>query len=282
MTGLRPGPAGNRRTPPSELSEAQAGRLLVERTVLDEQARTARERDPQSWGLWTWVGPLLALATILVLGNVALPALAPDGGTARRIVAAGAVVGGELLLLAALLVFGRSVATRAGGWRAAFGLDRVRKGDWLPWIVGFAIIYACRTAVVMVPAVLTHGRALAEANNLPIAKPTVFTVVILALTVVVLAPITEELMFRGLLLRSFLRRMGFWPAALLSTVLFSLFHVHEVGTLLGATTLALSVGALGLGNCFLVRITGRLTPAIMVHATFNGLGLVVALVMAAH
>jgi uncharacterized protein len=264
----------------SELSEAQASRLLVERTVLDEQARAARERDPRSWGLWTWLGPLLALAAIVVLGNVVVPLVAPDSGTGRVVVGVATAIGGELLLLGALLLFGRGVAERAGGWRAAFGFDRIRARDWLPWITGFGIIYACRTAVVVVAAVLTRGRAVAEANNLQVGSPTALHIVVLALTVAVLAPVTEELMFRGLLLRSFLRRMSFWPAALLSTLLFALFHVYEVDTVLGAVTLALSVGALGLGNCFLVRITGRLTPGIMVHAAYNGLTLVVALLLA--
>src|SRR3954449_6317836 len=264
----------------SELSEAQASRLLVERTVLDEQAAAARERDPRSWGLWTWLGPLLSLAAIVVLGNVVVPLVAPDHGGGRVVVGITATVGGELLLLGALLLFGRTVAGRAGGWRVAFGFDRVRKRDWLPWITGFGIIYACRTAVVVVAAALTGGRALQEANNLPLGRPTVLSVVVLVLTVVVLAPITEELMFRGLLLRSFLRRMSFWPAALLSSLLFAAFHVYEVRTVLGAVTLALSVGALGLLNCFLVRITGRLTPGIMVHATYNALSLAVALLLA--
>jgi uncharacterized protein len=266
----------------SELSRDQSSRLLVERTVLDEQAGAARARDPQSWGLRTWLGPLLSLAAIITLGNAVVPLLAPAHGGGRVAVGEAATVGGELLLLSALLVFGRGVARRAGGWRVAFGFDRIRKGDWLPWITGLGIIYACRTAVVVVAAVLTNGRAVAEANNLPVGRPTVLGVVVLALTVVVLAPITEELMFRGLLLRSFLRRMSFWPAALLSSLLFAAFHVYEVSTVLGAVTLALSVGALGLGNCFLVRITGRLAPGIMVHATYNALTLVIALALASH
>jgi uncharacterized protein len=37
---------------------------------------------------------------------------------------------------------------------------------------------------------------------------------------------------------------------------------------------------LGLCNCYLVRITGRLTPGIMVHATYNALA--IALVLAAN
>jgi membrane protease YdiL (CAAX protease family) len=136
--------------------------------------------------------------------------------------------------------------------------------------------------VVFLAALLSNGRAVAEANNLQVGSPTVLSIVVLALTAVVLAPVTEELMFRGLLLRSFLRRLSFWPGALLSTLLFAAFHVYEVDTVLGAITLALSVAALGLGNCFVVRITGRLTPAIMVHATYNALSLIVALTLTAH
>jgi membrane protease YdiL (CAAX protease family) len=79
-----------------------------------------------------------------------------------------------------------------------------------------------------------------------------------------------------------MRRMSFWPAALLSTLLFALFHVYEVHTLLGAVTLACSVAVLGLGNCFLVRITGRLTPGIMLHGTYNGLSLTVLVITALH
>lgn len=255
-----------------DLSEAQAGRLLVERTVLDEQARASLERDPEPWGVRTWLGPLVVLAAVVVSGYVAAFYDGP-GSVALDVTV---LIGGELVLLAALLAFGRPVAARAGGWRAGFGLDRVRAHDWLPWLLGFGIVYACRTAVVVVATLLSGGRALAESNNLPVGSPTVLSVVVLTLTAVVLAPVTEELMFRGLLLRSFLRRMGFWPAALLSSLVFALFHVHQVDTVLGAVTLALSVGTLGLGNCFVVRITGRLAPAMMLHATFNALSLVVA------
>lgn len=274
MTTLRAKPGAEAGT--TGLSDAQRSRLLVERTVLDEQARLSRDRDPRSWGVRTWLGPLLALAAVIVAGNVVVPLVAPHRGTARVVVGVVTEIGGELVLLAALLAFGRAVAAREGGWRTAFGLDRVRGSDWLPWITGFGIIYACRTAVMLVAAVLTSGRAVTEANNLGGGRLTALSIVVLALVAVVLAPVTEELMFRGLLLRSFLRRMSFWPAAVLSSLLFALFHVYEVHTLLGAVTLALSVGALGLGNCFLVRITGRLTPGIMVHATYNALTLLVA------
>ena len=121
----------------------------------------------------------------------------------------------------------------------------------------------------MVANGLSGGRALAQASNLHLRHVGAVEILGLVLVVVVLAPITEELMFRGLLLRSFMRRLSFWPAALISTALFAVFHVYEVHTVLGAVTLAASVGVLGLGNCWLVRITGRLTPGIMVHASLQ-------------
>jgi uncharacterized protein len=263
-------------TPTERPAEAQSSRLLVERTVLDEQVRGPGHRDPEPWGAGTWLAPLLTLAAVVVLSDLVVPLVAPDRGGGRVALAVAALVGGELLLLAGLIAFGRAVAARGGGWRRTFGLDWIRGRDWVPWLLGLFLVYACRTAVLLVAALASDGRALEEASNLDVGPPTVLSVVVLVLTVVVLAPVTEELMFRGLLLRSFLRRMPFWPAALLSSLLFALFHVPQVDTALGAVTLALSVAILGLGNCYLVRITGRLAPAMMVHASFNALSLAIA------
>jgi len=267
------------RTPPHPLSEAQSTRWLVERTGLDEQVR-GTGRDPQPWGAGTWLGPLLVLALVLVLGPV-VDTVAPDDGVAGTVVAIATLLGSELLLLAALVGFGRTVARRGGGWRRTFGLDGVRRQDWLPWLIGAGMVYVGRTAVGVTAQVVSGGRALEEAANLHVGPPTLLGVVVLGLAVVVLAPITEELMFRGLLLRSFLRRMSFWPAALLSTLLFAVFHMPAVDTVLGAVTLATSVAVLGLGNCFLVRITGRLAPGMLLHASFNALSLTIAFAMAA-
>jgi membrane protease YdiL (CAAX protease family) len=54
-----------------------------------------------------------------------------------------------------------------------------------------------------------------------------------------------------------------------------------VHTVVGAVTLAGEIAVLGLCNSYLVRITGRLTPGIMVHASFNAIALAFALALAA-
>ncbi|WP_138758392.1 CPBP family intramembrane glutamic endopeptidase [Modestobacter altitudinis] len=251
---------------------------LIERTVLDEQIRTAQQTAPQAWGVRSWLGPLVGLAALIVGSGFVSGAL-PDRGTGRTIGVAALSIGLELVLLAVLVAFGRPLAARGGGWRQTLGLDRVRRSDWLPWITGVGFAYLGRTVVSVIALALTGGRALAEASNLTGGDGSVVSIVVLVVVAVVLAPIAEELMFRGLLLRSFMHRMSFWPAAGLSTFLFGAFHVYEVDTVAGAVTLACSVGVLGLVNCHLVRITGRLTPGIMVHATCNALAVAVVLLL---
>jgi uncharacterized protein len=279
VTTLEPRPPGE--APAAELpapGAPQARRSLIERTVLDEQIAADREAHPHPWGVRSWLGPLLSLAVLIVASGLLAGAL-PRHGTGRTIGHATLSIGVELVLLAVLLAFGRPLAARGGGWRAALGLDRIRAADWLPWITGVGFAYLGRTLVTLLALAFTGGRALREASNLSGGDTSVLSIVVLVVVAVVLAPVTEELMFRGLLLRTFMHRFSFWPAAALSTVLFAGFHVYEVDTVAGAITLACSVGMLGLCNCYLVRITGRLTPGIMVHATYNALA--IALVLAA-
>lgn len=82
--------------------------------------------------------------------------------------------------------------------------------------------------------------------------------VLLLLAGVVLAPSAEELLFRGILFRRLLRRMGALPAALVSSVLFGALHADHVG----ATLLALAL-------MVLYAETGSLWASIAAHALSN-------------
>lgn len=253
---------------------------LLERTVLDQQMVAARRVELGPWGVLSWLGPLLTLAATIVAGNLLVGAYAQRHSDGRGVVGVALTVGGELLLLAALVAFGHPVAARAGGWRAGLGLDRIRRSDWLPWITGVGFVFAGRTVVGGLANALTGGRAAAQASNVHVGGLGGASIAVLAVVAVVIAPIAEELMFRGLLLRTFMRRFRFWPAALLSTALFAGFHVYEVDTVVGAVTLVCSIAVLGLCNSYLVRISGRLVPAIMVHATNNAIALAIAIAVA--
>ena len=84
------------------------------------------------------------------------------------------------------------------------------------------------------------------------------------ISAVLLAPVVEEIVFRGFLFQSYLRRFGFGLAMILSTVLFVSIHYYGIYG-------SLSVAFFGLGACALYRATGSLWTAIIFHALTNGL-----------
>ncbi len=82
------------------------------------------------------------------------------------------------------------------------------------------------------------------------------------------APATEELLFRGLLLRGFARRYGTGAGLVLSSALFALFHLNLW------QALPAFLAGLYLGRVFLA--TGSLVPSLLVHGLFNGLPVTLA------
>ncbi|MCZ6574648.1 MAG: type II CAAX endopeptidase family protein [Planctomycetota bacterium] len=79
---------------------------------------------------------------------------------------------------------------------------------------------------------------------------------------VLTAPLLEETVFRGALYGGLRVRLGFWPAAAISSALFG--AVHGWGA-------ALPLAALGMGLCWLVERTGSLVPGVVAHALFNAI-----------
>lgn len=281
MTGWYPDPAGGRQlrwwdgyrwTPYT----AAYPRMVPE---LDAAVAAMKRYDDRRWGWRPALGPILALIAIIVLSQIALQ-WEPDHGSGETVfVAVGnLIIEGALVL--SLYAAGRQVALRCGGWGNAFGWCRPRWKDFPVAGLGFLAALGIRFGIALVLGLLTQGAATRESDNLRVGHVTPWGVVLLVVIAVVIAPLTEELMFRGLLLRTFMRRWGFWPAAIASSAIFGLFHTYEVDTVLGAVTLALAVGSMGLVNCYLVRLTNRLLPGVYVHAASNALAVLVAVLIA--
>jgi membrane protease YdiL (CAAX protease family) len=85
--------------------------------------------------------------------------------------------------------------------------------------------------------------------------------------VAVVAPVVEELTYRGLGF-SLLERFGQWPAIVVTAVLFGASH----GLVEGLPVLA----AFGIGIGWLRSRTGSVYPGMLVHGVFNALALVLA------
>jgi uncharacterized protein len=249
---------------------------------LDRAMAALVAEDARPWGWRPALWPVVALAVLTVLGTVATHLITPTSGAGRLAAAVALNLAVYGLLSAVVWSAGRRVAARYGGWGRAFGLRRPVGKDLGYAAAGLGIAFAARIAVAVMANALTSGRAVEQSQNIRLETTTVAVDVLLVVIVVILAPVIEEIIFRGLLLRAFMTRLGFWPAALLSTTIFAGFHTYEVDTLSGALTLAAIVATLGLTNCVLVRLTDRLTPGILVHATFNALAAAVVIYRASH
>jgi CAAX protease family protein len=76
----------------------------------------------------------------------------------------------------------------------------------------------------------------------------------------------EEFLFRGYALATLSDSIGFWPAAVVLSLLFGAVHLQNLGE---NPTGALSAGLVGLLFCFSLRRTGSLWFAIGLHAAWD-------------
>jgi membrane protease YdiL (CAAX protease family) len=101
---------------------------------------------------------------------------------------------------------------------------------------------------------------------LEIFKAGGLTLAMLLVIAVVLAPLLEEVIFRGLLFPALRRRLRFWPAAILTTVLFTALHFTQTGTYWPAVE---GIFICGMVLAWLRERTGTLWASIAFHVGFN-------------
>jgi membrane protease YdiL (CAAX protease family) len=96
------------------------------------------------------------------------------------------------------------------------------------------------------------------------------------ITAVVAAPIVEELIFRGVVLRGFLSKLGPFLAVVLQGVLFGSAHVDPVRGV-GNIGLAMVLSAVGIALGTAAYLTRRIGTTVVAHAIFNGVVMVIVL-----
>ena len=117
---------------------------------------------------------------------------------------------------------------------------------------GTTILLLATATLIPMPEAFKEAMAQGMAES---SKPAIF------FSVVLLAPLAEELFFRGLVLRGYLGRYSVSKAVWASAVLFALFHLNPWQAVVALP--------LGLGFAWLFLRTGSLVPGILGHATAN-------------
>ncbi len=101
-------------------------------------------------------------------------------------------------------------------------------------------------------------------------------VVSIVITAVIAAPIVEEMVFRGVVLRGLRSRLPVVPAILLQGVLFGCAHVDPVRGR-GNAGLVLVLSGVGVTFGAAAVLLRRIGPTIVAHAIFNGVVLLIVL-----
>tara|TARA_Y100001968_G_scaffold223690_1_gene206328 strand:+ start:4594 stop:5940 length:1347 start_codon:yes stop_codon:yes gene_type:complete len=148
-------------------------------------------------------------------------------------------------------------------------------GGWLQWkIKPFkeAIIKSISGWLMIMPLVLLVGWLMTEifgdqggSNpllDLVLSSNEFLPLLLLFVTTVVLAPVFEELVFRGILLPVLISRMGKIIGLVLSALIFALAHL-SVGELPPLFALGIGLGLMRLSS-------GRLLPCALMHSLWNG------------
>jgi membrane protease YdiL (CAAX protease family) len=102
---------------------------------------------------------------------------------------------------------------------------------------------------------------------------------VLLLAIVLVAPVAEEIFFRGVVLNAWLREYGERRAVLGSAALFAAIHANPNGwaALVSSLTSVVPIFGLGIALALVYRRSGSLLASIALHAGFNAISLTLAL-----
>ena len=180
--------------------------------------------------------------------------------------AVGVVVNYALMALPSLVLLKRQLtdlpdaACPSGGWL-----------QWRPQPWGSALTAALAGWLRITPIVMGTGWLLVKLVGDPggsnpllelvLSSRDPLALALLAFTAVVLAPLFEEVIFRGALLPVLARRCGPIWGVVLSGLLFGMAHI-SIGELAPLTVLGIGLGLLRLSS-------GRLLPSVLMHSIWN-------------
>ena len=220
---------------------------------------------PVRTGAWVF----LTLVVSLVASRVSIDALIGSNLPIVVLAAIGAIVGYGPPLVVALRMTKRPGESRlwiTGRWRTTdigWGLL-----TWLACVAGQIV-----AALVVFGANIPFTGNVDDLDSGEIPRDYLLAILVIG---VVVAPVVEEILFRGVVLRSLTSCGSRWTAIPIQGILFGVVHVDPVRGAgnLGLVIVLSTVGVvLGASMWWL----GRIWPAMIAHAILNSVALVIAL-----
>lgn len=241
-------------------------------------AEPVQDRRSTPWGPWSGVGLGLAafLGSQLLAGFMIGLYLAMFGANEQQITDWFSAISGNFIfalvaeILAATLIV--SLVRAYGGRAAHLGLTRLQwRYVWIA-LLGMAAYVGFFTVLSAVIGSFSSSVDFEQEQQLGFDDPQgIMELAMTAVSLVVLPPLVEELVFRGFIYGGLRRALPFFWAALITSLLFAAGHLElGMGTpilwIAGIDTFCLS-----LVMCFVREKTGSIWPTILMHFIKNGI-----------
>jgi membrane protease YdiL (CAAX protease family) len=248
-----------------------------------EQHARRPPASPQGWRPWTAPAALVSGLVLAAVGAliVDVPALALGVKVSSSHVPPGLAIADtavqDAAFVAVAVFFARLGGHAVGAWQLGLRpsrywragaaqpslLQRLRTRAKDGWLVLLTLLAFLIFSVIWTEAFHAEKEKLLE--QLGTRHNAALLVLSAALTCVV-APVCEEILFRGYIFTALRNWKGTWPAALITGLAFGGVHVGSAP----AVDL-IPLAALGVALCLLYRRTGSLYPCIAAHSINNSL-----------
>ncbi|HET6777086.1 MAG TPA: type II CAAX endopeptidase family protein [Actinomycetota bacterium] len=226
---------------------------------------------------WRWWEALLVYLLIMVVSAfAALPIFEVIRSRGLANLSASAII--ALLNVALLVLWLQRFHPR---WRDVIGLPRriwpeVRAGTGFGALL-YPVVFVVGVALNLLLELVT-GQSIRAPRQLPAHLSTVGVAVSIAYSLVI-APIHEELFFRGILFRSLADRYGFAVGFWGSGLAFGLIHYVPAPSWYGSVLLMGIMVFTGVALAWFYQRRGNIVASMVAHATFNVIGLTLILAL---
>jgi membrane protease YdiL (CAAX protease family) len=232
------------------------------------------ERPHATWR-W-WEGILVYLLILIVSAFATLPIFRVIRSRGLANLSASAVI--AVVNVGLLVLWLQAFHPR---WRKAMGVPRriwpeIRAGTGFGALLYPVVVFGVGIVLNLLLQEVT-GRSIRSPRQLPAHLSALGVAVSIAYAVVI-APIHEELFFRGILFRSLADRYGFAIGAGGSGLAFGLIH-YVPGPWYGSVLLMSVMVFTGVALAWFYQRRGNIVASMVAHATFNVIGLTLILTL---
>ncbi len=240
-------------------------------------AEAPKEDEPTlpeiTWGfgesIWWLIGGLLLVVIVpplLVLPFDSKLASDPDNASDAAILATQALFDGLLIAVAVAI---------ASGWKFNLrqALGRLGLRGFQPSAFGwmFAVLGIYYVGAIAFSALVVQPKQEDIGKQLGVCNPGIGIAIFAVLAIIVLAPVAEEIFFRGFFFAGLRQKWSLWPSALLSGAVFGLVHAPT------GPTAAIPLAGLGVGLAWLYNKTGSIYPSMLAHFLNNAIAISVVI-----